>query len=623
MKYRYPVPPVVYALVEKAPGTVLLETADRTAEHPLSHLFLSPLKIISVLSEEQIPALFARIESAISAGHVAAGYFAYECAAAFELKAFPSTFDSNTPLAWFGIYERAFRFDHATGEWLDGAPKALADFTVAVSESPDPTIKAALPLTRPAYREQIETIHECIRSGDIYQLNFTQSMRFARKDSIVALYAHLLASQPAAYAAFIHADADHRILSFSPELFFRVEDTDGTRRIITKPMKGTAPRGRNNAEDAYIADWLRNDEKNRSENVMIVDLLRNDLGRLCAYGSVQVDELFSVERLRTLWQMTSTVSGTLRRDTNYEQIFSALFPSGSVTGAPKVRAMQLISQLEPESRGVYTGAIGFFAPHQSVFNVAIRTLEFSGHEGRMGVGSGIVIDSDSRAEYDECLLKSTFLTQRNEPFQLIESLLWQDGYPFLASHLDRLADSAAYFGFAFDRGAIESALHEQTSQFNAPTLRKVRLLLEEFGATTITSQTISAAKASDPPLRVTISADRSNSRDPMYFHKTTCRPLYTRALRAAQQAGFDEALFMNERNEITEGTISNVFIEREGILLTPPVQCGLLAGVYRQHLFTTHTTIREQILTLEDVGKADTLYLANAVRGLRRAQLFR
>ncbi len=624
MKHRYPVPPGVYTLVEKTPGTVLLETADPAVENRRSRLFLNPVHTLTASTPAQIPRLFAQIEASLQSGHVAAGYFAYECAAAFEPKVFqhvPRQLESAEPLAWFGIYQKPFLFNHSTGEWQEGEPPALADFSSSSREHSVNVIEASLPLSPDAYSAQIEKIHEWIRRGDVYQLNFTQLMRFAWTSSTAALYKHLLGNQPAAYAAFVHATQNHRILSFSPELFFRVSEIGGTRRIVTQPMKGTAPRGRTTQEDVRIAEWLRNDQKNRSENVMIVDLLRNDLGRLCEFGTVQVDNLFAVERLRTLWQMTSTVSGTLRDDIGYDQILRALFPCGSVTGAPKVHAMQLLAELEGQPRGVYTGAIGFFAPREAAFNVAIRTLELNGTDGRMGVGSGIVIDSDARAEYDECLLKTNFFTRRQEPFQLIESLLWQGDYPLLALHLDRLADSASYFGFTFDRNTAESQLIAHAAQLRVSTPHKVRLLLDESGATTISSEPISLSVPTDPPLRVTLSSERVDSRDPMLFHKTTQRPLYTYALHAAQQAGFNEVLFLNERGEVSEGAISNIFIERNGILLTPPVECGLLAGVYRRHLLAARASTREQVLTLDDLKNADELYLANAVRGLSRAIL--
>ncbi len=275
------------------------------------------------------------------------------------------------------------------------------------------------------------------------------------------MYAHLRARQPVDYGAFLHWQAGRHILSYSPELFFRVDwEAPAARRIVTRPMKGTAPRGRTTREDREIAAWLANDPKNRAENVMIVDLERNDLGRVAQLGSVRAEKLFAVERLPTLWQMTSTVSAELRPEVGFHDIFRALFPCGSITGAPKVRAMQLIAELEDGPRGVYTGAIGFFSPRQTVFNVAIRTLELDGGQGTMGAGGGIVIDSNAAEEFRECMLKAEFLTrssaQSAEPLSLIETMLWNGNYPFIEMHLDRLADSAGYFGFPCAREAGES-----------------------------------------------------------------------------------------------------------------------------------------------------------------------
>jgi para-aminobenzoate synthetase/4-amino-4-deoxychorismate lyase len=402
-------------------------------------------------------------------------------------------------------------------------------------------------------------------------------------------------------------------------------------------MKGTAPRGRTTSEDRILAEWLRNDPKNRAENVMIVDLLRNDLGRLCSFGSVQVRDLFAVERYPTLWQMTSTITGELRPEVGFQGIFRALFPCGSVTGAPKIRAMQLLAQLEQRPRGVYTGAIGFFSKAESVFNVAIRTLALHGGQGTMGVGSGIVIDSNPADEWRECLLKAEFLTRpanrgaRPSPdsFSLVETLLWQGEYPLIQLHLDRLQDSAGYFDFPFNRNETESALQAHANSLtrnpreagaNSPhSSRKVRLLLSHDGALQITSEPIPASSAQ--PLHVGMAAQRTDSRDPMYFHKTTHRPFYTEALQAAIAAGYDDVLFLNRRGEVTEGAIHNVFIETGGRLITPPVDCGLLPGVHRRHILATHPNAEERVLSLEDVRCADAIYLSNAVRGLRRAVL--
>jgi len=418
------------------------------------------------------------------------------------------------------------------------------------------------------------------------------------------------------FGAFVHWQTGRHILSFSPELFFRIDEA-AARRITTQPMKGTAPRGRTNPEDAEIARRLRNDEKNRSENVMIVDLLRNDLGRLCTFGSVRAEYLFTVQRYPTLWQMTSTVSGDLRNDVSYYEVFRALFPCGSVTGAPKVRAMQLLAQIEDTSRGVYTGAIGFFSQEQTVFNVAIRTLQVEGETSRMGVGSGIVIDSNAAEEYRECLLKAEFLTRNSENFSLIEALKWQGEYPLLELHLVRLEDSAAYFGFACDRDEVRTALLTAAKTFPDRTARKVRLQLDADGCIHIEASMVAVQEEEDTPQRVCIAKQRTDSNDRFLFHKTTHRRVYAEAFNAAAAAGFTDVLFLNQEGQVTEGAISNVFVEKDGRWFTPPIACGVLPGVSRRSLLAMRPEIEERVLSLEDLKTADVVYLTNAVRGLR------
>jgi para-aminobenzoate synthetase/4-amino-4-deoxychorismate lyase len=619
MNRWHSLPAEVYALVECTPATVLLESSPSDAAASTSQLFTAPLRVLAARELAELPGLFAQIESAIAEGHFAAGYFAYECGQAFEPTAGMRTGlagKANLPLAWFGIYERAYRFDHRTGVFIDGAPCALRPVTTP--ESAPPLISFAL--TTGQYARRIHAIHDWIRAGDIYQLNFTFPLHARIADSPAALYARLRSRQPVKYGAFLHCEPGQHILCFSPELFFRLEEQGATRRITARPMKGTARRGRTTGEDRQIAEWLRNDPKNRAENVMIVDLIRNDLGRLCTFGSVRVQSLFAAERYRTLWQMTSTVTGELRSDVGFEQIFRALFPCGSVTGAPKVRAMQLLAQIEDEPRGVYTGAIGYFSRQQTVFNVAIRTLELEGQNARMGIGSGIVIDSSAADEFRECQLKAEFLTRSEEPFSLIETLLWQGRYPLIELHLDRLEDSASYFGFACDRAAAKAVLLDAAAAFADQKPRKVRLLADADGSLHIEHEALpdAAAASSAQPGRVRLAPQRTDPHDRFLFHKTTHRPLYASAFQAAREAGFDDVLFLNTHGQVTEGAISNIFIEQGGRWFTPPVSCGLLAGVYRRHLLETLPDAEERILSQEDLKAADAVYLTNAVRGLRR-----
>jgi para-aminobenzoate synthetase/4-amino-4-deoxychorismate lyase len=351
---------------------------------------------------------------------------------------------------------------------------------------------------------------------------------------------------------------------------------------------------------------------------MIVDLIRNDLGRLCEFGSVQVESLFEVERFPTLWQMTSTVRGALRTDANWHDIFRALFPCGSITGAPKVRAMQLLAEIEGGPRGFYTGAIGYFSQERAVLNVAIRTLELEGEMATMGVGGGIVIDSNAAEEFRECALKAEFLTSGEETFSLVETMLWSGIYPLLALHLTRMADSADYFGFPCDRETIEAELLVIAARFPNRQSQKVRLLLDSDGCITILPESIAEPAEKGSQERVCISPHRTDPSNRFLFHKTTRRPLYSSEWDGAKNAGFVDALFLNTRGEVTEGTVSNIFIEKDGRWFTPPVECGLLAGVYRRHLLLTRPGIEERVLYLEDLKTADAIYLTNAVRGLRR-----
>jgi para-aminobenzoate synthetase/4-amino-4-deoxychorismate lyase len=632
MSRRHSLPAEVYALVDATPATVLLESAGA-----VSRLFVEPLRVIEAREPAEIAALFAEIEQATAAGHCAAGFFTYECGQCFEPKAAMRPSAPGEPLAWIGIYSRAFIFEHSTGKFAGGEPERLGRFHGSQNRDPSASsgqapghaaelaVEAEFALDENEFAERIGAIHEWIRAGDIYQLNFTAPFRVRTRGGAAALYARLRSRQPVEYGAFVHWRPGRRILSFSPELFFRVETEGGARRIESRPMKGTAPRGRTTREDRERAEWLRKDAKNRSENVMIVDLVRNDLGRLCEFGSVEVRDLFAVECYPTVWQMTSTVTGELRRDVGHAEIFRALFPCGSITGAPKVRAMQLAAQVEDGPRGVYTGAIGYFSAERTVFNVAIRTLELDGDAGTMGVGGGIVIDSDAREEFGECLLKARFLTataeEWPEEFSLLESLLWRGEFPLIELHLDRLADSAAYFGFECERDAVKAALLEHARSFDDKRARKVRLLLDANGEVRISSELLSDAGGERKTARVRIAAQRTDARDRMLFHKTTHRRIYDEALRAAVADGCDDALFLNTRGEVTEGAISNIFVEKDGRWLTPPVECGLLAGVYRRHLLETRKGVEERVLRLEDLQNADGVYICNAVRGLRRVEM--
>jgi para-aminobenzoate synthetase / 4-amino-4-deoxychorismate lyase len=601
-----PLPESLYSLLNRS-GSVLLQTSRFDEENYRSLLFLNPARILATKKPDQIAQVFASVEDALLRGCFVAGYVSYDCGALAE--AGTANEDATNPLVWFGVYERPFVFDHRNGEFEGEAPES------PVVEQASGGISALrLEMPERDHAAKVARIHQYIQAGDTYQVNLTTKVRLEYSGSAVGLFSQLGKQQRVAYSAFI-AEGERSILSFSPELFYRA----GGGRITTRPMKGTAARERTFEEDERISDWLAHDAKNRSENVMIVDLLRNDLGRVCEFGTVSVDELFATEKYETVWQMTSAVSGKLRDDVSQTEVFKQLFPCGSVTGAPKLRTMEIIRELEQGRRDVYTGAIGYFAPKgEAVFNVAIRTLVLKDGRGEMGIGSGIVIDSDAGREYEECKLKANFLTERSLGFDLIETLLWDGEYRLVAMHMDRMEQSAEYFGFEFDREAMVSGLKDYAKGLSAGTTYKVRLVLNRGGERSVESSVVTPLGEMG---KVMLATERTSSADRFLFHKTTNRQAYDRQFRKAAELGYEDVLFMNERGEITEGAISNVFIVAGDRWYTPPLDCGVLPGVFRRYILETNSTASEKVLRLEDLDGADEIYICNAVRGLRKVAL--
>jgi para-aminobenzoate synthetase/4-amino-4-deoxychorismate lyase len=584
--------------VAETPNSILLETSRPDAGYQRSFLFLDPIRILSAFDLDEIPDLFRQVEQELDAGFHVAGFVSYECGYHFQPFDRVTLAPSELPLIWFGVYQDPL------------VPEPMLDEYPLSSVEPD----SFLTIAEDEYCSRVDRIKRYIEAGDTYQVNFTDSVQVRTSSSAADIFANLSQNQPVAYSAFLNV-AGHQILSCSPELFFRIENG----RMVARPMKGTTARGRDAAEDLQQARWLENDEKNRAEHVMIVDLLRNDMGRICTMGSIQVEDMFTVEKYRTLFQMTSTISGTLSSGLTYYDIFKSMFPSGSITGAPKFRTMQIIRELEQSPRGVYTGAIGFIAPDRSsVFNVAIRTLLLKDGQARMGVGGGIVADSIPAEEYQECLLKTRFLNRPRFDFQLIETMLWDQEFILLSLHLDRLQSSAAYFEFPFNRCALISTLAARSSEFLPGELHRLRLLLDRKGAFTVTSTPYIRGRSIG---RVRISPERTSSVDMFLRHKTTCRDRYDRLYQQARADGFDEILFLNEKEEVTEGAISNIFVQQGDRLLTPPLSSGVLPGTYRRHLLETNRTAEEQLLTLQDLESADAVFLCNSVRGMYQVKL--
>lgn len=550
-------------------------------------------------------------------GFAVAGYVSYE--AGFALDAAFSSTDlpaGDFPLAWFGIYPGFLRFDHLLRRWeSSGAvdwPEKERDAPLPPAVEP---INPRFSFTETEYGIKVEEVRRAIAAGRYYQANLTGKFSFPFPGNPFSLYARLRSIQPVKYGAFLRTDAGC-ILSQSPELFFRVRG----RNIEVQPMKGTAARGRTEAEDNRAAAALKTDPKNRAENVMIVDLMRNDLGRVCETGSVHVPRLFEVHRLRTVLQMVSTVSGTLCPGTTVASLFRALFPCGSVTGAPKISAMRALRRLETSPRGVYTGAIGILLPGGDMtFSVAIRTVTLRNGMAEAGAGGGIVWDSDPREEYKEACLKGGYLSESSFAFQLIETFLWSPGtgFRFLPQHLRRLASSARYFGFRFREETVQSALHSVLRNEKAAGPRRIRLLLARSGDVSVEVSSLPTDRKGTGPARVTLSKEIVSSRDPFVRHKTTRREWRDEELRKARADGFDEVIFLNERGEVAEGAITNLFVEANGRLLTPPASCGLLEGIVRRRMLADRSLrAEERILYPEDLCGRRRILLTNSVRGI-------
>ena len=593
---------------------VLLD--DSLGRSGCCRLFEKPLEVVRCERPEEVDAALARLAAAGAEGLWVAGYLSYELGYLMEPKLTPLLHrERHQPLLWFGLFDAPREFDAAAaGRWLTA--RATGDYRIGALR---------WSLSREAYLAAARRVKDYIAAGDVYQINLTFKGLFDFEGDPLALYQDLRRRQRVAHGALLVA-SDFQILSLSPELFLRVEDG----RAEARPMKGTAARGAAPEEDAALRDWLHRDVKSRAENLMIVDLLRNDLGRVAEIGSVQVSDLFTVESYPTLHQMTSGITARLRADVGLAEIARGLFPCGSITGAPKMRAMEIIRELEPAARGVYTGAIGMLAPNgDALFNVAIRTLVLDDRGGgQLGIGSGIVQDSDPQVEWEECLLKARFLSDRRAPFQLIETLRWEwgPGYYLLDRHIERLVRSAAYFGYPCDPEAARRHLAREAEGFGAEGLAaeaamRVRLLLDEDGAITLESRPLEIT-GSDHVLTFVISDRPVQSGDPFFYHKTTRRELYDQELaRHQRETGCGEVVFLNERGEVTEGSRTNLFIERGGILLTPPLRSGLLDGTLRRDMIENPSlTVEERALTPADLETAERIYLGNSVRGLMQAR---
>ncbi len=618
----------ILTYLESEDNFVFLETSKNSAGEQTSFIFHKPLTLLAFHRDDSLNHFFDQAGAYLGRGYFLAGWFSYEFGYSLEpaCKRYLKDISRQTALAIIGVFPSPIVYNHITGECTPSLPRQKSPNT---RKSGCEITNLRPGMSRAAFILALAKIREYIRAGDTYQVNYTLKYLFDCNGSPAELYKKLRLGQTVAYSAWLKL-ANQDILSFSPELFFRKK----TNLIRVKPMKGTMARGRTRKEDLQMAEILGADGKNRSENVMIVDLLRNDLGRLCEAGSVQTSAMFEVETFASLHQMTSTVTGRLMAQISLRQIFQALFPCGSVTGAPKVRTMEIIKELETGPRGVYTGAIGYISPDgDAVFNVPIRTVVLEDGHGEMGIGAGITYGSDPDAEWRESLLKGQFLSRPQADFGLIETMLWQPGKDFwlLDQHLNRLDDSAQYFAYPCSKKDLAGQLEVLATQWRliSHTALRVRVLLSRSGETTINQTACEMPAAMDLPgtntgqlPRITVSRHRTDPANTLLFHKTTSRDLYNRERQKAGENGFFEVIFRNSRDEITEGAISNIIIRKDGYFYTPPQASGLLAGVGRACLMNKGR-LREKILYLDDLEDAEAVYLVNSVRGVIEVCLFR
>ncbi len=576
-----------------------------------ARLYEAPREVVVARRAEQVAPALERLEALREQGLELAGYFAYEAGLALEPRLAPlaaARTGAAGPLLWFGAFTGYQAIASAdVPAWL----AARGGGGLAQVGPVEPQISPG------GYAQAFAALQEAIAAGDIYQANLTFPLAGSYRGEPLALYAALRPAAGAGYGGVVF-DGSHWLLSCSPELFFA--ERDGA--ALVKPMKGTRPRGRDPAEDARLAAELVASAKDRAENLMIVDLLRNDLSRVAEAGSVRVENAFAVETYPTLHTMTSTVRARLQPGKGAVDMVRALFPCGSITGAPKIRAMELINQVERDARGPYCGAIGRIdADGEAAFNVAIRTLRLTPEENNcgtavLGIGGAIVADSDMLGEWRECLIKGGFVRLHAAGADLIETMRFtpDEGIALLELHLERIKASAAELGFAFDRHAVRNAIQALCFEADAPS--RVRLVAARSGAISLELGHLPAPLPD--PARCAVLPLPVDSGDWRLRHKTSDRGFYDVGLRAAKEAGANEGLFVRDDGLVTEGCISNLFVARDGRLLTPPAALGLLPGVLRRSLLESGRAVEAE-LTLADL--ADGFLIGNALRGLIPAVL--
>ena len=552
----------------------------------LRQLFTKPIKELKTRDIDRVEALLREVEAYQEAGFYAVGYVSYEAAPAFEEKL------AVHPAPLMGEYLLYFTIHQEVETLPFPEDYEAVDLPANWKEE----------VEAPAYQKAIETIHHHIRQGDTYQVNYTVQLSQELKADPLAIYNRLVVEQKAHYNAFIQHD-DVAILSISPELFFEQED----RLLTTRPMKGTTRRGLTNQADLQEAAWLEADPKNRAENMMIVDLLRNDMNQISEIGSEQVTRLCQVEQYSTVWQMTSTIESRLRPEVDLVQAFQALFPCGSITGAPKISTMEIIQQTEIAPRGVYCGTIGILLPRgKRIFNVAIRTLQMQGTKAIYGVGGGITWDSKWEGEYQETKQKSAVLYRQEPRFELLTTgRIHQGELTFLEQHLTRLREASRYFAYPFDEPKLLNDLQEELAHVDPSLDYRCRIALQKNGSFHLVITELTDLPASY--LQAQLTEQKIDLATPFTYFKTSQRNHLA--------ANHREQIFYLPNGSLLETTIGNLILEIEGKLYTPPAYLPLLDGIYRRHLLETQQ-VEEKLLTLKDLKNADRIYACNALRGL-------
>lgn len=549
--------------------------------------FMNPVHIIEAYTLEEVIPCLHDVQAKIGEGFYAAGFLSYESAPAFQ-QGMKVNAGHKMPLLWFGIFD----------EPINDNVKSHGTYKLSRWKST---------VSKEEYHHSIQAIKKAIEQGVTYQTNFTIRLEADFAGDDLAFYEKLKHGQASNYSAYLNI-GKYRILSASPELFFHLNGNE----ITTRPMKGTIQRGYTLKQDECNSSTLYHSKKNRAENVMIVDLLRNDLGMVAVTGSVDVPKLFEIEKYPTLHQMTSTICATVAENRGLIDIFKAIFPCGSITGAPKLTTMEIISELEKSPREVYCGAIGYITPEkEAIFNVPIRTVIIDEENSKAvyGVGGGITWDSTTAGEYEEILTKAHFLKELPPQFNLLESLLLEDGnYFLLDEHLRRLGDSAAYFSYAFINNDVKHGLISCAGKHSIGKF-KVRLLLSQNGDFTIETEKI---KPISTPIKIVLATQPIDKSNRFLYHKTTYRDIYTNFQSQKPPHAFD-VLLWNEADELTEFTNGNIVVELDGKLLTPPIESGLLGGTFRNKLIQSDK-IHEKVIYKHELKNATKIWFINSVR---------